>query len=115
MPAPIHGRLAALDVAGLTSAAVSVYQVPALRKATVGINIVNRSGSAAQMRLAITSGAIGTLADSDWLEFDASIPAKEPLERTGITLRSGQSVVIGNSTGTFPTVNCVVWGIEEDA
>lgn len=115
MPAPIHGRLAALDVAGLASSAVSVYQVPALRKATVGVNMVNRSGSTVQLRLAITSGAIGTLADSDWLEFDASIPTREPLERTGLTLRAGQSVVIGNSSGTFPAANCVVWGIEEDA
>lgn len=115
MPAPIHGRLAALDVAGVASSALSVYQVPAARKATFGVNLMNRSGSTIQLRLAITSGAIGTLADSDWIEFNASIAVGEPLERTGLTLRAGQSLIVGNSSGTFPTANVVVWGIEEDA
>lgn len=110
MTAPIHGRLAAADLAATTD--TSVYSVPAARKATVTISICNRNATAVTVRLAHIDGAIGDVADADYLEYGTSIPANGVLERTAMTMTATHTL-LGYASGTG--VSVVVFGIEEDA
>jgi hypothetical protein len=103
-----YGRLGAVDLAATTNTAV--YTCPAGYSVTVNVNVCNRNGSAINIRLMVLDGAIGTLADEDYIEYDFPIPANGVLERTGIVLTEGQ--VIGAYSDTAD-VTVQVWGIEE--
>jgi hypothetical protein len=85
----------------------TVYTVPASNTATLNINVCNRGNSAITVRLAIASTA--SPADSEWLEYDASIPANGVLERSGIVAQAGELVVAYVSAATA-SVN--VYGYE---
>ena len=87
----------------------TVYTVPASTLAVVNINIVNRSASAtADVRVALAATA--TPGVSEYIEFDATIPARGVLERTGIALQATEKVVVYASTA-----NCSanVYGLEQ--
>ena len=87
----------------------TVYTVPASTLAVVNINIVNRSTSAtADVRVALAATA--TPGVSEYIEFDATIPARGVLERTGIALQATKKVVVYASTA-----NCSanVYGLEQ--
>ena len=115
MPARIHGRLAAVDLNGNANANVLIYQCPAARKATVTINVCNRSGSTFSLGVALVNGALGALSASDYIEFALPLTPGNPLERGAITLAPSQSLVCTQTTGSnWAAVNAVVWGIEED-
>lgn len=86
----------------------SVYTVPATKVATMNINIVNRGSTMSTVRLAIAS--TGTPANSEFIEFDAIIPANGVLERTGIVAQAAEQVVVFASTANT-SVN--VYGYEE--
>lgn len=109
MPAQIHGRLGASDLAATTN--TSTYSVPASRKATVAVAFCNRNATAVTVRLAHVDGAIGVVANEDYLEFDSTIPANGVLERTGITMTATHTLLT-RASGTG--VSVVVSGIEED-
>lgn len=110
MAAMIHGRLGAQDLAATTNTAV--YTVPSSRKATVTISVCNRNSSAVTVRLAHIDGAIGAIANEDYIEYGTSIPANGTLERSGITLAASATIgAYASTTG----VSAVVYGIEEDA
>ena len=115
MAARIHGRLAAVDLNGNVNANVLIYQCPAGRKATVTVNLCNRSGTTVSPGLALVNGALGALAASDYIEFALPLASGDPLERSAITLAPSQSLVCTQTTGSnWGAVNAVVWGIEED-
>jgi hypothetical protein len=87
----------------------TVYTVPASTLAVVNINIVNRStSSTADVRIALASTA--TPAVSEYIEYDATVPARGVLERTGIALQATENVVVYASTA-----NCSVsvYGLEQ--
>lgn len=87
----------------------TVYTVPATTLAVVNINIVNRSTSATvDVRVALASTA--TPDTGEYIEFDATIPARGVLERTGIALQATKKVVVYASTA-----NCSanVYGLEQ--
>lgn len=87
----------------------TVYTVPASTLAVVNINVVNRSTSAtADVRVALASS--GTPQDSEWIEYDATIPARGVLERTGIAINATERVVVYASTANC-SVN--VYGLEQ--
>lgn len=109
MAAKIHGRLGASALAAATDTAA--YTVPAGRKATVTVNLCNRS-TATTVRLALVNGGAGAIATSDYLEYDTALPDSGVLERDRITLSAGQSIVVRAAAAT---VSAVVWGVEEDA
>lgn len=110
MAAKIHGRLGAQDLAATTMTAV--YAAPASRKATCSVSICNRNGSAVAVRLAYIDGAVGALANEDYLEFGTQIAANGVLERTGIPVSAGHTLAAyASNTG----VSVVIVGIEEDA
>jgi len=89
----------------------TVYTVPASTLAVVNINVVNRSTSAAaDVRIALASTATPTTAE--WIEFDATIPPRGVLERTGIAMQATEKVIAYSSTA-----NCSVsvYGLEQSA
>lgn len=87
----------------------TVYTVPASTLAVVNINVVNRSTSAtADVRVALAATATPTTAE--YIEFDATIPARGVLERTGIALQATEKVVVYASTANC-SVN--VYGLEQ--
>jgi hypothetical protein len=100
-----------LGTANITStAATTVYTVPATTFSVVSVNIVNRSNSAsALIRLAVS--ATSTPGADEWIEFDSSLVANGVLERTGIVIDAGKLIVVQTSTAT-PTLSVVVYGIE---
>ena len=76
----------------------TVYTVPASTTATFNIGVCNRSTSTITVRLAIAAAA--TPVSSEWLEYDASIPASGVLERTGLVAQAGKLVVAYTSAAT---------------
>lgn len=99
-----------LGKAALAAAAdTDLYTVPAGTVATANINLCNRTTSAVTVRLAIRSAA---LADADYIEYDAALPANGVLERTGIALSAGETITVRASAAG---VSARVHGFEEVA
>jgi hypothetical protein len=102
------GRLGTANIT--TTAASTVYTVPASTFSVVSVNIVNRSSSAAALiRLAVS--ATSTPGADEWIEFDSSLVANGVLERTGIVVDAGKLIVVQTTTST-PTLSVVAYGIE---
>ena len=102
------GRLGAADLSATTN--TSIYTVGADTLATVNVSICNRNASAVAVRLAHVDGAIGALADEDYIEYDAVIPANCVLERTGVVMAATHSLIAYSDTAN---VSVVAWGFEE--
>ena len=100
------GRLGATDLTANSEAVV--YTVPASKLASLTINAVNKSGADAKVRLALASGS--TAANSEFIEYNTTIPSGGVLERTGIMLDAGKHVTANLTSGSG--VNVVVYGYE---
>lgn len=100
-----------LGTANITStAATTVYTVPAATFSVISVNIVNRSSSASVLiRLAVSSTS--TPGIDEWIEFDSALVSNGVLERTGIVMDAGKLLIIQTTTAT-PTLSVVVYGIE---
>lgn len=86
----------------------TVYTVPASTTSTFTVSICNTGSAAITARLAIA--ATGTPGASEWLEYNASIPASGVLERTGIVAQATENVVAYVSAATAAVS---VYGFEE--
>ncbi|KKM86591.1 hypothetical protein LCGC14_1277480 [marine sediment metagenome] len=102
------GRLGAVDLSATTN--TLVYTVPASTIATVSINVANRNATPIAIRLAHLNGAIGTLGNEDYIEYDFVIPGNETLERTGIVMAATHTIVAYSDTAN---VSVQVYGWEE--
>ena len=71
----------------------AVYSVPAGKFTTANVAMCNIGDASAKIRLAIVDGAVADLADEDYIEYGVDIPAGGVLERTGLTLSAGETVV----------------------
>jgi hypothetical protein len=98
------------QAAPLSTTLTTVYTVPASTLAVVNINVLNRSTSAtADVRIALaTTAASPTI--GEYIEYEATVPVRGVLERTGIALQAGKNVVVYSSTA-----NCSVsvYGLEQ--
>ncbi len=99
------GRLGKADLAANTD--VTLFTVTNDNVATVNINVCNRGANNALVRIAIREGA---LAMSDYIEYDAIVPPNGVIERTGIVMSAGESVVCRAGTAG---VSVRVHGFEE--
>ena len=88
----------------------TVYTVPASTMAVVNISVVNRGGSAATVKLALSSS--GTPSDDEWIEFNTSIASTSVLERTGVVLQATKNVVVHASSAD---TSVSVYGLESAA
>lgn len=98
-------RLAANNLSATTN--VTLYTVPANRRAVFTVSLCNRTAADILVRIALQSG---TLTDADYLEFDATLPPNGVLERSGLILTGAQYVMVRASAAG---VSAVVFGIEE--
>jgi hypothetical protein len=99
------GRLGTADLAAATN--TTVYTCPSSTFAVVTLSICNRSASAANIRVAVSTSA--TPGNAEFIEFDTSLSAKGVLERTGIVMDAGKLLVVRSSA---VDVSAVVYGIE---
>jgi hypothetical protein len=102
------GRLGTANIT--TTANTVVYTVPTATFSVVSVSIANRSTTTAfSIRLALSTS--GTPSLDEYLEFDAELVARGGLERTGIVMDAGKSIVISTPTAS-PVLSVVVYGIE---
>jgi len=90
-----------------------VYTVPSgMSAAVVTLNVCNRMTTATAVSVGIErSGNSGTLSNGEYLEYETSVIGHSVMERSGILLSVGDSVVIKASVANSIDVN--IWGIEE--
>lgn len=102
------GRLGAVDLGAL--AYTDLYTVPADTFSVASISLANRTSSAIQIRVAITTTAgPGAPANSEFIEYGTSIAGNGVLERTGLVLDTGKIISIyASSVG----ISAVAMGIE---
>ena len=89
----------------------SVYTVPSSTLSVVNVMVINRSASnPVDVRIALAgSGSPNT---NEWIEYDVTVPPKGVVERTGMALQAGKSVVVYNSTAD---TSVTVTGLEQSA
>ena len=88
----------------------TVYTVPASTLAVVNISDVNRGGSAATVRVALSAGS--TPSDDEWIEYNTSVGSTSVLERTGVVLNATKNVVVYASSAD---TSVSVYGLESAA
>jgi len=102
----MSGRLGTADLEADTN--TDIYTVPAARITTANINLCNRTETPVTASIALHDGV---LTDADYLECDAPIPPHGVLERTGVVMSAGETIVVCvSSVG----VSVRVHGFEED-
>lgn len=110
MPSKTHGRLGAQALAATTLTAV--YTAPAGRKATLTLNLCNRGATDTSFRVAMIDGAVGAIANEDYMAYDSPLIAagQYVLERVTVTAGHTIAVYAGNAN-----VSAVAFGVEEEA
>jgi len=103
MPSGILGQFAPLSSTNTT-----IYTVPANTHTVANISMVNRGATAVTVRIALA--AAGTPQNSEYIEFDTTIPPLGVLERTGLSLQAGKLVVVFASNAN---TSVSLYGIEQ--
>ena len=90
----------------LATTLTTVYTTVAAA-ATYNIRVCNRNVTSVAIRLALAAAA--TPSASEYIEYDAVIPANGVLEEQGIPLQAGKLIVAYSSAAN---VSVAVWGVE---
>lgn len=99
------GILGRQDLAASTDTAV--YTVPADTYAVANVNIVNRGGSVASVRVAISDTS--TPNNADYIEYDTELITNGILERSGLVMDASKVLVVWSN---LADVSVVVYGFE---
>lgn len=100
------GVLGQSDLAATTN--TTVYTVPSSKVATFTVNFCNRSSTNVAIRLALASTASPSA--SEWIEYDAIVPANGVLERTGLVAHAAERLV---AYAGAANVSVSVYGFED--
>ena len=100
------GTLGQADLAATTN--TTLYTVTAGKTATVNISLCNRNNTAVTVRLAVASTS--TPGNSEYINYNAVIPACTTLERTGIVVSAGKNIV---AYASIAGVSVSVYGFED--
>jgi hypothetical protein len=100
------GRLGAVDLAAATD--TLAYTVPTGYFAVVTLSLVTRSDSVVTARVGLSSSTT-VIAANEFIEYEVEIPPKGVLERSGLVMQAGKSILVRSSTAN---VNATVFGIE---
>lgn len=94
------------------TAAHIVYTVPASMVAVITLNVCNRDSASVAVTIGIErAGSTGTLSNGEYVEYETSVIGHSVMERSGILLSTGDSVVVKANIANTIDVN--IWGIEE--
>ncbi len=102
-------RLGAVTVSADTN--TSLYTVPGSTSAVVSSLLVcNRGSAAATFRIAHVDGAIGVVANEDYIYYDVTIPGNDTFIATvGATMEAAHSLLVRSDSAS---VNFIAWGNE---
>lgn len=100
------GILGSADLVAATN--TTVYTVPADKVTTCNISLCNRNTNDVKVRLALAANAAPT--SSEYIEYDATIPANGVLERSGVVMNATKKIVAYASSAN---VTALVYGFEE--
>jgi len=102
-----NGVLGRVSLASTTL--TTVYTVPIWQLAYANVNVTNRTGASAAVRIALAQTAAAPLA-SEYIEYDSFVAPNGVLERTGIVLDAGWSIVAYSDKAN---VSVQAYGIEQ--
>ena len=85
------GRLSAVDISAGTN--TLIYTVEGSKSFEVTLNICNRNDSDIVIGWAFVDGVLADLVDADWIESNVTVRAGGGIERPGIQMTPGQSIV----------------------
>jgi hypothetical protein len=87
----------------------TVYTVPIGNVAYLNVTLANRSSASAAVRVALAQTAASPL-DAEYIEYETDISGNGVLERTGLILGAGWSVVAYSDSAA---VSVMTYGIEQ--
>jgi len=99
------GRLGAVDLSAAQDTVL--YTCPTEKFTVASVSFCNRGNAAITVRLAIAGGTVP--ANAEYLEYECEILPKGVLERTGIILDAGKSLIVRASAAN---VSAIAFGIE---
>lgn len=99
------GRIGKADLLAGTN--TTIYTVPTDTFTVASVSFCNRNSQAVAVRLAIASTSTPT--DAEWIEYDAEVPGRGVLERTGLVMQAAKLLVVRSSASN---VSAVAFGIE---
>jgi len=102
-----NGVLGRVSLASTTL--TTVYTVPIGFLSYANVNITNRTGASAAVRIAIAQTAAAPL-DAEYIEYDSYVAPNGVLERTGLVLDAGWSIVAYSDKAN---VSVQAYGIEQ--
>lgn len=100
------GRLGTANLSAATD--TLLYTVPVGYFTVATVSIVNRSNSAVTIRMAVSTSTT-TMGNDEYLEYETELLPRGVLERTGLVMDAGKSILVRSSTAA---VNAVAFGIE---
>jgi uncharacterized membrane protein SpoIIM required for sporulation len=101
------GRLGAVDLSAAATDTL-LYTAPAGFFTVASVSIVNRTNTTSTIRLGITASTTA-IATGEFLEYEVELLPHGVLERTGIVIQAGYSLLF---RGSITGINAVAYGIE---
>ena len=101
------GRLGAVDIATINTDTL-LYTCPPGTFSVVTVSLVNRTNTECTIRMGVCA-ATSSIAAGEFIEYELIMPAHGVLERTGIVLQAGYSILFRSS---LLGVNAMAFGIE---
>lgn len=105
-----HGRFAAVELAASIDSLV--WTVPNGVVATVNINVCNKTDVIVPVSVAVVDGPLTSLSDEDWIIFECPLAAKDVIEKFGVAVNEGQTIV---ARADIAGVNVAVNGYTQPA
>lgn len=101
------GKLGNADLSANTY--TTIYTCPADTFTVSTLNILNRGNNTVTIRVAIADDAVAGPTDAEFIEYGIELSPKGVLERSGLVLNAGTSIVVW-SNGV--NISVVAFGIE---
>jgi len=111
-----YKRLGAEEIDGVGNAVntnIALYVVPGAATSAIvsAIHVCNRSGNVGTIRIAHIDGAIGAIADEDYIIYDETIEANGHKDiQLGVTMETAHTLLVRSD---IVDINFIAWGVEK--